>query len=319
MRMPWIQWALGLVAVALAASCGGGRGDPSNGDGGPLRVVRIFPSAGDLQLPSLTHAPTFVDASLATAAGPTGGGAVAIHFQPPGKLDLSSLYVGGEPVLGVDPSALQFLRYLPGTGFALLDIATVDLVNTPGEDVVRLVPEDLPLPAGQYHVAVFEDVQDLLGNSLHASPALQTFWVGGADVDDPSVVYVSPSPGATGVPSGAASEVVTIRVVEPVAASTLSTDTVYVEDISGLLPLLVTPAAGYPRLQSVEDGTVYPSNGHAIVWRAHGGLPPSATLRIRVVGALPAGGVGTPGLVRIEDLNGHPIPETWTSTFETAP
>jgi hypothetical protein len=305
-----------LLPLLTCLGCGGGSGKVGEGPAAPLpplQVTAIYPSLGDLDLTTLVHAQAISNGLLDPAAGPSGPGAVAIHFRPQLSLDFDGLFVGSDPVLGLDVTKILLGRWEPGLGVVLVPLASVDRVQVGADDIVRLTPAEL-LGEGQYIVSVNPGVEDLAGRPLQGA-AYQTFWIRRIESVPPVVRQTLPT---GGVAAGAASATLEIVCSEPIAATSISASTVYVHDVTGGGSVLLTPAPGYPQLKSAADAAVWPSNGHVIVWRGAANLPFGATLRLTVEGedAPPAGSPPDPDW--IEDINGNALAETLVRDYQTA-
>jgi hypothetical protein len=120
---------------------------------------------------------------------------------------------------------------------------------------------------------------------------------------------------ASGVLSGM--QDITIRFTEPIAAASVSPQTLRVVDAGAFVPgggdpPLVPAAPGYPMLRRRgEPGTA----GFEIVWRPDpscGGLPLGTRVRVTAVGS--DGGTYAPP---ITDVAGNPLPNSYEFEFTT--
>jgi hypothetical protein len=338
-----------LVGVmALTASCGGG--DSAAKILAP--VVRSFsPFMSPIDFNTLQQNPTFTDPTLTVSCDPAYPGKVVIYFNEGTVLDPASIFTGGVPALGIDPSALKFERYVPGTGNVLVPVSLVTVEPTR----IILTPATLPLPLGQYTVGVFSNIRAVPtkdgkpGKGLAMGPVFHSFSVGDTDTIRPAVVATNPvndqigvgagtSPPAPppGLPSGNLADVrtnifgptspdVTVRFNEPVRAASVNLSNVRVVNAGAFVPgggapPAIAAAPGFPKLKSEHDGATLPSNGHELIWRpdpALGGFPFGTIIAVTVVGEDPdADGNPTNGSP-IQDLAGNRMEFSHEFQFQT--
>lgn len=340
--------ALALVAIAgLMAGCGVGGGKNTHVD---RPVVRSFsPFLSPLDLNSLLQNPTFTNGALTVSTDPAYPGKVVIFFQEDTEIDPASVFLGGSSALGVDPSSLQFTQEIPGTGNVLVPVhVTVEA------DRIILQPQGptyatgtgpgaiTNLPDGQYTVGVFDNVRNTEGKGLVQGPVFHTFTVGTADTITPRVLTTSPVNGAKDVGAGAPAQTgppgfedtvasvttnifgpttpdVIVRFTEGVKSSSITANNISVINAGpggGLIP----PAAGFPKLKSLEDLATLPSNGHEAIWRAdttaNPGFPFGAQIQVSVEGALAADGT-TVNPAPITDLADNQMENTFQFQFQT--
>jgi hypothetical protein len=309
-------WSLALVlAVGGAAACGGGA--PSSHVQQP--VVRAFsPFLSPIDFNNLQQNPTFTDGMLTVSTDPAYPGKIVIYFQDDTTLDPASIFLGGIPALGLDPSSVQVLRFIPGTGNVPLPLhpdPNMAVVITKSRIVVTPSPAVMPLPAGQYEIGVFKNVKNTEGKGLFGGPVFHSFTVGAADGVRPFVVTSFPVNNQVGVgagappptpPAGPAQTVadvrtnifgptspdIVIRFNEAIDAATVNLNNIQVVDAGAFVPgggapPAIAPAAGFPKLKSEVDGATLPSNGHEIVWRADtltGGFPFGTIVQVTLAG-----------------------------------
>ncbi len=233
------------------------------------------------------------------------------HYDYGTRIDPDSLFVGGNPSLGIDLNSVQILQFIPGTG-------NVPLVPAPngviiGDSVIRFRPAALPLADGQYAIGVFGNLKSVEGNPVDKTPVFHSFTVGAADTIPPEVVVTNPPNGAVGIGAGVAppppptnvpsssiadvrttifgpvSPDVVIRFNEAVDAATITPNTILVTDAGSIFipPPAIAPAPGFPKLKSQVDGSSLPSNGFEVVWRADpvaGAFPFGTQIGVKVVG-----------------------------------
>jgi hypothetical protein len=339
------------MAVALllvfGAGCGGG------GAGGHVQepVVRNFsPLMSPIDFANLVQNPTFTNQSLTVSTDPNYPGLIVVFFQADTDLDPRSVFIGGNPALGeVDPAAIQITQEVPGGGNQLIPIDVTVLPD-------RILCQPLPpysvsdgaggfitnLPLGQYTVGVLRNVKNTEGRQLRDAPVFHSFTVGDNDTLPPRVVTTSPIDNAVNVGAGtlppappiglpgssiadvtvnifgAVSPDVIIRCSEGIAAASVSSTNIQVQDagaiVPGGVPPTLPPAAGFPKLKSQEDQQTLPSNGHEIIWRPDpftGGFPFGTDIQVTVLGlwndaASMAANPGTPdNSSPIQDLAGN--------------
>ena len=114
------------------------------------------------------------------------------------------MFIGGNPSLGIDLSALQILRYIPGTGNVPLAADPSPSGVIVQSDRIIFTPAVLPLVDGQYSIGIFANLKSTGGDSVDKTPVFHSFTVGAVDTIRPIVVVTSPVNGATGVGAGVA-------------------------------------------------------------------------------------------------------------------
>ena len=96
------------------------------------------------------------------------------------------MFIGGNPALGIDLSALQILQYVPGTGNIPLAPAVNGVVVQ--NDRIIFTPAVCPLANGQYSIGIFANLKSIEGDSVDKTPVFHSFTVGLADTIAPVVV-----------------------------------------------------------------------------------------------------------------------------------
>jgi len=332
--------ALALV-TGLAAGCGGGAPGSPTGNNVPHPVVVQFsPTMSPINTDTGQANPTYTDGALTVNTDPAYPGRIVVFFQGTTQLDPGSAFIGGNPALGLDLSAIQFLQFIPGTGNIPLVPATNGVQVL--DDRIIFTPATLPLPDGQYSVGIFANLKSVEGDPVDKTPVFASFTVGFADTIAPIVVTTVPVNGASGVGAGAApptpqpgqtnvadvrtrifgptSPDMLIRFSESIASSTVSTNTIQVVDAGAFIPgggapPAIAPAPGFPKLKSLLDASSLPSNGFEIVWRAdatQGGLPFGTQVQVTVVGS--DGGANT---APIADRSGRQLLLSYVFQFQT--
>lgn len=333
-----------LLAVATLSAatvaCGGGGGSPA-GNNVPHPMVRQFsPSMSPIDLDSGIANPTFTDGNLLVSTDPAYPGKIVIFFNQGTKLDPKTVFLQGDPAQSLDPSSVQILRYIPGTGIVPLPPAPNGVLVE--SDRIVFTPASLPLPDGQYSIGVFSNLKSVEGDRLSRAPVFHSFTVGFSDAISPEVVTTvpvnnatgvgagvlppTPPPGTTGVADvrgaifGPTSPDVIIRFNESIAAASVTPLTVNVIDAGAFVPGGGAPPAvpfapGFPKLKSELDASSLPSNGFEVVWRADpqvGGLPFGTTVAVTVVGS--DGGANPSPIV---DRSGNPLLNSYQFQFQT--
>lgn len=300
----------GLLLLALilwAAGCGGGSASTT-----PIAapfVTAFSPYASPIDFDTMVQNPTYTDGHLTVSTNASYPGKIVIFFVPDTELDPASVFVGGRAELGVDLSALQITRFIPGTGNVAIGLAEVQVER----DRIVCTPAIMPLADGQYAIAVLDGVRSTAGDRLVGGPVYHSFTVGTTDTVSPFVIGSSPADGETGVGAGApppsvsdangdladirtnifgpTSPDVTVVFNEGIDASTVTLSNVTTVNSSwppaAGPPPVIAPAPGFPKLKSVADGSTLPSNGHEILWRADpltGGFPFGSIVEISLVG-----------------------------------
>ena len=338
---------VGLLAVGmLLVACGGG----SDGPKVTAPLVRAFsPVVSPMDYNSFQQNPTFTDGLLTTSTDPNYPGKIVIFFQSDTILDPASVFVGGDPSLGVDLSSLAVLQYVPGTGNVRLPLASIQVEA----DRIICTPATLPLPNGQYSIGVFENIRSINGKNLVDGPVFQSFSVGASDTVAPFVVSTSPVDDAIGIGAGApppqpagststadvrtnifgpTSPDLFIRFNEGIDSARVNINNLNVINAGfppgAGPPPSIAPAPSYPQLKSVQDRSTLPSNGHEIVWRPdplQGGYPFGTIVQCSVVGSYDTQGAADAdpdGLnpdnpTPIADLSGNNMRVTYTFSFQT--
>jgi hypothetical protein len=329
------------VLSALTTACGGGMGGSDPGDNVPHPLVRQFsPFMSPIDFGTGQANPTFTDGLLTINTEPAYPGKICVFFQEGTEIDPNSVFIGGNPTLGIDLSSLQILRFIPGTGNVPLQPAAngVEVLA----DRIIFTPASLPLPDGQYSIGVFANLKSTEGDPVDQTPVFHSFTVGDADTIAPIVVVTSPIDAATGVgagvappqpPPGAAgvadvrtaifgpvSPDIIIRFSESIAADSVNTSTVLVVDAGAFVPgggapPAVPPAPSFPKLKSALDTSSLPSNGFEVVWRADpqtGGLPFGTQVQVTMIGS-DGGANGAP----ITDRSGNMLQNSFQFQFQT--
>jgi hypothetical protein len=307
-----------LAAVILGVLLAGARslwaGDEPSAEEGPAGVVAFSPYASALDGEG---ALVRTDAALSASADARYPGRVVIAF-PRGSLPDRASLSFAEGASAVDPAAIQFLRFVPGTGNIPVPVAvTVDgsriLLQPLPPYALRDADGELrtALPNAQYHVAVFPKVRDATGRPLLARAAFLSFTVGASDDVAPFVVTTSPVNHDTRT-TDSPGEVV-IRFSEAVDGEALARDAVRARDVGAFVPGSarapeVPPAPGYPRVRAG-------SGGHEVVWRVDpraGGFASGTEVEVTV-----EGGAENPAAIR--DVSGNPMAQSFRFTFRTPP
>jgi len=214
-----------LATLALAGGCGAGGAPTSDHVQEP--VVRSFsPFMSPFDFNTLQQNPTFTDAGLTISTDPTQDppgslnylyrGKIVIYFQAETEIDPASVFIGGVPFLGPDPSALAVTQEIPGVGNVPIPVQ-VTLETHPSSGAKLLVCQPLPpysapdglggyitnLPDGQYTVALTKNIKNTEGRALRDGPVFHSFSVGASDTILPRVVSTQPGNGASNVGAGA--------------------------------------------------------------------------------------------------------------------
>ncbi len=219
-----------IVAVGAVMGCGGGSGIANGSDSDKHvqePVVRNFsPFMSPMDFNTLQQNPTFTDSQLVVSTDPRFLGKIVIFFQSQTNLDPASVFIGGNPFLGPDPSALKVQREVPGVGNVLIPVrvelvdATADGTSSLNAIVCQPLPPfsanlgDISVPAdgiddyatnmpdGQYTVGLFANLKNTAGRSLRDGPVFHTFTVGSTDTIPPRVVTTDPVNGEQNVGAG---------------------------------------------------------------------------------------------------------------------
>jgi hypothetical protein len=339
-----------LMAMSLVVGCGVGGSDKADKVDRP--VVRNFsPQLSPIDFgQNLQQNPTFTNNSLNVSTDPRYPGKIVVFFQESTSIAASSVFLGGSPFLGLDPSALQFTQEIPGFGNVQVPVhVTVE------SDRIILQPQGpayatgtgpgaiTNLPDGQYTVGVFNNILNTEGKGLLRGPVFHTFTVGTADTIAPRVLTTTPINGQSGVGAGAppakgppgfedttadvvtnifgpSTPDITIRFTEGVKSSTVNLANFQVVDAGAFVPgggapPALQPAIGFPKLKSAEDLETLPSNGHEVLWRAEpqlGGFPFGTQVQVTVIGS--DGGVNP---APIQDLAGNNMENSFVFQFQT--
>lgn len=297
--------------------------------------LAFSPVAGPVDPATGAVAPTYTDPYLTVNVDPRWPGRIAVRFAAGTRVDPASLFVGGDPALGVDLSAAQILSFIPGTGNVPVE-GHIDVEP----DAIVFTPSRLPLANGQYTVAVFPRVRGLDGKPATPSPTFHSFTVGVADTAAPVVVVTDPMNGAYGIPAGLSgagaprvegvrtdggigSPDLVVRFSEAIDPSSVTDATVRVEDLDAFVPggrepPRVPSAPAFPRLRSsIEDPAARASRAFEVVWRADpaaGGFPFGTRIRVTIVGS--DGGVQREA---VRDLAGNALERSYAYVFTTVP
>jgi hypothetical protein len=356
-RNRFFATTLSVAAIsAMTTACGGGGapGSPSSANT-PHPMVRQFsPTMSPIDLNTGQANPTYTDPFLNVGTDPAYPGKIVVFFQADTRIDPASVFIGGNPALGIDLSALQILQYLgPSTGNVPLQPAPNGVQVL--DDRIIFTPATLPLPLGQYSVGVFANLKSIEGDAVQQAPVFHSFTVGTVDNLQPVVVTTSPGNGQQNVGAGVppppppanipASSIADVRTTifglttpdiiirfnESIESSSVSSNTVQVVDAGAFVPgggnpPPVLPAPGFPKLKSALDQASMPSNGHEIVWRADpafGGLPFGTQVQVTLIGQRdpPTTPGGPPGpIVRtsaIKDRSGNLLDVNYVFKFQT--
>jgi hypothetical protein len=208
--------------VALPACGAGGSSDKKHVQ---EPVVRNFsPFMSPIDFNTLQQNPTFTDAGLLVSTDARFPGKIVIFCNEDTSIASSSVFLGGNPFLGPDPSALQVTREVPGVGNVQVPVQ-VSLVDAAGSGSLNaIVCQPLPpfstnvgdisvpadgiddyatnLPDGQYTIGLFDNIKNTAGAALRDGPVFHTFSVGGSDTILPRVVTTDPVNGQQNVGAG---------------------------------------------------------------------------------------------------------------------
>jgi hypothetical protein len=334
-----------VAAVFGSTGCGGAPGSAASNNV-PHPLVRQFsPTMSPIDFNTLQASPTFTDPLLTVSTDPSYPGKIVIFFQNNTVLDPNTVFIGGNPNLGIDLNAVQILQFIPGTGNVPLRPAPngVQVLN----DRIIFTPAGLeqvppvPLQNGQYSIGIFQNLKSVEGDPVDQAPVFHSFTVGNADTIAPEIVVTNPPNGATGigagiapppppsnVPSSSVADVrttifgptspdVIIRFSEAIESSTVTPNTIQVIDAGSVFipPPAIAPAPGFPKLKSQVDGASLPSNGFEIVWRpdpAAGGFPFGTQIGVKVIGS----DNGT-NPAPISDRSGNKLAVSYSFQFQT--
>jgi hypothetical protein len=329
--------------LPLAAGCGGGGGSPA-GNNVPHPLVRQFsPTMSPIDLNTLQANPTYTDGHLLVSTDPAYPGKIVIFFNEGTQLDPGSVFIGGNPALGIDLSALQIVQFIPGIGNVPVEPAP-NGVEVLADRIIftpAVIAAGGALPDGQYTIAVFGNLKSTEGDPVQQAPVFHSFTVGAIDTVAPEVVVtdpingavgigagVAPPPPPPGVPSSSIANVrttifgpttpdVIIRFSESIDAVTVNTSTIVAVDAgsSSTTPPNIPAEPGFPKLKSQLDGASLPSNGFEVVWRADvlsGGFPFGTQIQVQVVGS--DGGANT---APIRDRTGNMLASSYFFQFQT--
>ena len=223
-RLSTAAACVALMAAALVLpACGAGGSDSSKNVQAP--VVRNFsPFMSPIDFNTLQQNPTFTDSGLTVSTDLRYPGKICVFFNEGTSIQASSIFLGGNPSLGADPSALQVTREIPGTGNVQVPV-NVELVDAAGSGTLNaIVCQPLPpfatnlgdisvppdgiddyattLPDGQYTIGLFSNIKNTSGKSLRDGPVFHSFSVGNADTILPRVVTTDPVNGQQNVGAG---------------------------------------------------------------------------------------------------------------------
>lgn len=339
----WQRFAKAAVALSVVGSvvtaCGGGAPGSPPENNVPHPLVRQFsPTMSPIDFDSGQANPTYTDGLLTQNTDPAYPGKIVVFFNAT-TLDAASAFQGGDPGQQLDPNAVLIQR-ATSLGNVVLDAAPGGVQVL--ADRIVFTPATMPLPDGQYSVAIFGNLKSVEGDSVDKVPAFHAFTVGTTDSVPPMVVTTSPANGASGVgagvpaptaPSGTigvgdvrtaifgpTSPDIVIRFSEPISSTTVTPNTVSVVDASAFVPGGGAPPAvpfapGFPKLKSQMELSSLPSNGFEVIWRADpatGGLPFGATVQVTVVGS-DGGANSSP----IADRSGNQMAASYVFQFQT--
>ena len=331
--------AVGIGVFLAAAGCGGGGSAASSNVAHPM-VRQFSPTMSPMDFNTGQANPTFTDGNLTVSTDPAYPGEIVVFFQANTAIDPRTVFVGGNPTLGVDFSAFQVLQFIPGTGNVPLAYSQVIVER----DKIRFIPATLPLPNGQYSIGIFANLKSTEGDAVAQAPVFHAFTVGTADTIAPVVVVTDPVNTAQGIgagvpppppPSGASSSSIAdvrtaifgptspdilIRFSEPISASSVNTSTITAVNASAFVPgggapPAIPPAPGFPKLRSQFDHSSLPSNGFEVMWRADpasGGLPFGSQVQVTAVGS-DGGANGSP----IRDRSDNALAVSFQFQFQT--
>src|SRR5262245_6098991 len=330
-------FAASAVALVAAVGCGGGApGSPASANV-PHPLVRQFsPTMSPIDFNTGLANPTFTDGMLTVSTDPAYPGKIVVFFQSETKIDPKTVFIGGNPALGIDLSAFQVLQDIPGTGLVPLPAAAVTVLD----DRIIFTPATLPLPDGQYSVGIFSNLKSVEGDPVDKAPVFHSFTVGKIDTIRPVVVVTNPVDHQTGVgaglpppapPSGVpASSVADVRTAifgptspdiyvrfsETIAAWSVNPNNVSMTIASQTQgPPLILPPPGFPKLGSQLNQPSLPSNCFEDVSRggpAAGGLPFGSQIHVKL-----SGEDVNPNSSPIRDRSGNRMLTSFTFQFQT--
>ncbi len=274
--MSVIPVLLALVVATVIGGCGIGGSPTANHVQEP--VVRNFsPFMSPIDFNTLQQNPTFSNGTLTVSTSAAYPGKIVVFFQSETNIAPASIFIGGDKTLGVDPSALQITREVPGVGNVLVPVDVTLVDATPLDATASLnavVCQPLPpfatagpggfvtaLPDGQYTVGVFKNVRNSAGRQLRDGPVFHSFTIGDEDALPPRIVTTDPVNGAQNVGAGVpppppppgipedniadVSEVIfgdtspdiVIRFSEAITAGTINANTIQVVDAGAFAPV----------------------------------------------------------------------------------
>ena len=191
------------LLIVIVPGCGGS--DASNHVQEPL-VRNFSPHLSPIDFNNLIQNPTFTNSALTVSTDPNYPGKIVIFFQDETEIDPSSVFTGGNPFLGPDPSALQITREVPGVGNQLIPVSvTVDKDRIICQPQPPFATVDINgnlttnMPDGQYTIGLFQNIQNTEGVGMREAPVFHSFTVGAADTLAPRVVTTDPVDGQQGV------------------------------------------------------------------------------------------------------------------------
>ncbi len=232
-RITTIVTAVLATTLILTTACGGGVGGSSADRHVDRPVVRSFsPFLSPIDFGNLQQNPTFSNNALTSSTDPRFPGEIVITFQESTVIDFGTVFLGGSPALGVDPSALQITQEIPGVGNITIPVEVLSasapftdpatgLPVTPTEPldhVIRCQP--LPpfasagagnngtgfvtnMPDGQYTIGVFKNIRNTESKEMVRGPVFHSFFVGANDTIRPRVLSTNPVNGEQNVGAGA--------------------------------------------------------------------------------------------------------------------
>ena len=217
--------ALALLAtLGMLAGCGGAGGTDSSKHIQEPVVRNFSPFMSPIDFNTLQQNPTFTDAALQVSTDMRFPGKLVVFFQEGTNLDASSIFLGGNPFLGPDPSVLQVTREVPGVGNVIVPVL-VEVIDAAGAGTLNaIVCQPLPpfstnlgdisvppdgkddyatnMPDGQYTLGLFDNLKNTAGNALRDGPVFHSFTVGNTDTIRPRVVTTDPVNGQQNIGAG---------------------------------------------------------------------------------------------------------------------
>ena len=213
-----------MICVGMFTGCGAAGGTDSSKHVQEPVVRNFSPFMSPMDFNTLQQNPTFTDSKLQVSTDPRLLGKIVIFFQSDTNVDTSTVFLGGNPFLGPDPSSLKVQREVPGVGNVLIPVA-VELVDATADgksSLNAIVCQPLPpfstnlgdidfdgkddfetnMPDGQYTVGLFDNLKNTQGVGLRDGPVFHTFTVGATDTIPPRVVTTDPVNGQQNIGAG---------------------------------------------------------------------------------------------------------------------